>query len=106
MENMGFENYIKRERAARMHGPSHKFYLLKPKQNQDTEQLAKEIIDLDRVKEVCVTGGDGGFMVKAKFYDLDEPDDLEKYLAKNVDPKYGAVVSHYRLKKIAVKNNE
>ncbi len=106
MENIGFENYIKRERAARMHGPSHKFYLLKPKQNQDTEQLAKEIIDLDRVKEVCVTGGDGGFMVKAKFYDHDEPDDLEKYLAKNVDPKYGAVVSHYRLKKIAVKNNE
>ena len=106
MENRGFENYIKRERAARMHGPSHKFYLLKPKQNQDTEHLAREIIGLDRVKEVCVTGGDGGFMVKAKFYDHDEPDDLEKYLAKNVDPKYGAVVSHYRLKKIAVKNNE
>ena len=106
MENIGFENYVKRSPAASIHGSSHKFYLLTPKQNHGTEQLAKEIIDLDKVKEVYVTGGDCGFMVKAKFYDHDKPNDLEKYLANNVDPKYGAVVSYYRLKKIAVKNDK
>ncbi len=106
MNNMGFENYVKSERVARMHGHSHKFYLFKPKQNQNTEQLARKIIDLDKVKEVYVTGGDCGFMVKAKFYAHDAPDDLEKYLAKNIDPKYGAVVSYYRLKKIAIKNDK
>jgi hypothetical protein len=45
-------------------------------------------------------------MLKTRFSDNKKPDEVERYLMKNVDPKFGAMVSYYRLNKVAERNSK
>ena len=83
---------------------SHKFYLLKPKENADMNDLAMDMINLKDVKEVYVTEGDYGFMLKTSLYNKADSETVEKYISQHVDPKFGTLISYYRLKKHVAKN--
>ena len=89
-----------------MRGALHKFYLLKPKHTATVNEVAKSIMNLKDVQELYMTEGEYGFMLKTRFNGDKKPSEVEKYLMKNVDPKFGAVVSYYRLKKIANRNSK
>jgi len=71
----------------------YKFFLLKPKINADAKEVAKKLITFDEVAEVYVTEGMAGFMVKAKFFSSDIPNDLERYIRNKMGEKYGMLVS-------------
>lgn len=71
----------------------YKFFLLKPKINADAKEVAKKLITFDEVAEVYVTEGMAGFMVKAKFFSRDMPNDLERYIRNKMGEKYGMLVS-------------
>ena len=72
----------------------HKFFILKPKEGLDIKNVAKELMELDDVLEVYVTEGSAGFMVKARFDGENEPESVARYIKKNVDNKYGTLVSY------------
>lgn len=77
----------------------HRFFLIKPKPNIDINDLAERLVALDDVLEVYVTEGPAGFMVKARFHDDKEPDEVAKYIKKNVDSTYGTLVSYINFRK-------
>ena len=74
----------------------HKFYLIKPRENANIDELAERLISLKNVVEVLVTDGDYGFVVKAKFSTEKDTEEAEKYIHNNIDRKFGVVTSHYR----------
>ena len=81
----------KKPNNVHMHGTFHKFYLLKPKHTAKIKDVADSIMGLKDVQELYLTEGDYGFMLKTRFSDNKKPDEVEKYLAKNLDQKFGAV---------------
>jgi DNA-binding Lrp family transcriptional regulator len=99
-------NGNKKPNNVHMRGAFHKFYLLKPKHTAKLKDVADSIMNLKDVQELYLTEGDYGFMLKTRFSDNKKPDEVERYLMKNVDPKFGAMVSYYRLKKVAERNSK
>ena len=79
----------------------YKFYFLKPKANADADLIAERLMDLSSVQEVFLTEGDYGYVVKARFFNGKEPKDVTNYIAKAVDKKFGAVMSHMEYRKRA-----
>ncbi len=77
----------------------HKFYLLRPKENANIDVLADQLISLKNVREVFVTDGDYGFIVKTRFSEGKEPKNVTRYITKHIGQDYGKVVSYYRYKK-------
>ena len=71
----------------------YKFFLLKPKINTDAKELAKRLMAFDEVAEVYITEGMAGFMVKAKFFSSDIPDNVEHYIKGKLGEQYGVLVS-------------
>ncbi|MEM0149323.1 MAG: hypothetical protein QXW10_00290 [Candidatus Micrarchaeaceae archaeon] len=71
----------------------YKFFLLKPKVNADANDLAKKLAAFDEVAEVYVTEGMAGFMVKAKFFSNDIPNNVERYIKGKLGNQYGVLVS-------------
>ncbi len=70
----------------------HSFFFIKPHEGTNINELAKALLSIDDVQEVCVTEGDIGYMVKAKF-DEKNYEKIEKSIAEVAGPKYGRVVS-------------
>ncbi|MFI5412695.1 MAG: hypothetical protein ACHQX1_02290 [Candidatus Micrarchaeales archaeon] len=83
----------------RKKGILHKFYFIKPRENADADDLAERLISLKLVEEVFLTDGDYGFVVKARFLNGKEPDNVTRYISRNLSAKFGKVVSHYEFKK-------
>jgi len=82
---------------------ANKFYFIKPKSNANPSVLAMRLMALSNVKEVLVTDGDYGFIVKTCFIDGKTPDNVERYLSNKVGAKYGKCVSYYEYKRVVVK---
>ena len=61
-------------------------------------RTADALLGIDEVQEVCVTEGDIGYMVKAKF-DEKTYEKVEKSIAEVAGPRYGRFVSAMELKK-------
>lgn len=80
-------------------GVLHKFYFIEPMENGDADLLAEKLISLEPVEEVFLTDGDYGFVVKARFYKGEEPENVTDYIARNMGNKFGKVVSYYQYKK-------
>lgn len=80
-------------------GILHKIFFVRPRQNADAGELAERLIKLKPVEEVFLTDGDYGFVVKARFFKGEEPKDVTRFITRNIDSKYGAVISHYQYKK-------
>ncbi len=87
------------ERKSGKRGVFHKFYLVHPKENANADELAERLIMLKPVEEVFLTDGDFGFVVKARFTDGKEPNDVTSFISKNINSKFGKAVSHYEYKK-------
>ena len=76
----------------------HSFFFIKPQKGTDINELADALLGIDEVQEVCVTEGDIGYMVKAKF-DEKTNEKVEKSIAEVAGPRYGRFVSAMELKK-------
>ncbi|MCL4388116.1 Lrp/AsnC ligand binding domain-containing protein [Candidatus Marsarchaeota archaeon] len=76
----------------------HSFFFIKPQKGTDINELADALLGIDEVQEVCVTEGDIGYMVKAKF-DEKTYEKVEKSIAEVAGPRYGRFVSAMELKK-------
>jgi len=76
----------------------HSFFFIKPQSGADINELADKLVSIENVDEVCVTEGDIGYMVKAKFDD-NTYDKVERSIAAVAGPKYGRFVSAMDLKK-------
>jgi hypothetical protein len=83
----------------RRKGTMYNLYFVKPKENADAGGIAEKLMALKSVKEVLMTEGDCGFVVKAKFIDGKEPVEVANYISKNISSRYGKAVSHYEYKK-------
>jgi hypothetical protein len=68
-----------------------KFYIAKPRENMNIEELANDLIALKNVEEVYVTDciRDSGILVKTRFDE--KPEDLEGVLSKHLGKGYGEV---------------
>ena len=77
----------------------YKFYLVNPKDNADPDTVAEKLISFDDVEEVYITDGDYGFIVKTRFRDGKEPQDVYDYIHKKIDNKYGEITSYYKYRK-------
>ena len=77
----------------------YKFYLVNPKDNADPDTVAEKLISFDDVEEVYVTDGDYGFIVKTRFRDGKEPDDVYGYIHRKIDSKFGEITSYYKYRK-------
>ena len=77
----------------------HRFYLIRPRENVDIDELAERLISLKNVVEVLVTDGDYGFVVKTRFLEERDNHEAERYIQNNIDRKFGTVTSHYQYKK-------
>jgi DNA-binding Lrp family transcriptional regulator len=86
-------------RARKKHESLHGFYLVKPRHNANADELADKLIQLNSVEEVLLTEGDYGFLIKASFFDGEEPKNVTDYIAKNISSKFGKVVSYYQYSK-------
>ncbi len=80
-------------------GAFHRFYLISPKENADASSLVNKLLSLKPVQEVFLTDGDFGYLVKARFYKGDEPNDIVDYMAKRLDSRFGKIMSYYQYKK-------
>ncbi len=78
---------------------SYRFYFISPKKNLDSAAFVEKMLSLKPVREVFLTGGDYGYIVKAKFCREDEPKDAVDCFAKRIDKRFGKVVSYYQYKK-------
>ncbi len=76
----------------------HSFFFIKPQTGADINELADKLVSIENVDEVCVTEGDIGYMVKAKFDD-NTYDKVERSIATVAGRKYGKFVSAMELKK-------
>jgi hypothetical protein len=68
-----------------------KFYIAKPRENMNVEELANDLIALKNVDEVYITDciSNSGILVRTRF---DEgPEDLESVLSKHLGKSYGEV---------------
>ncbi len=72
----------------------HKFFILRPKDGVDIGRVAADLLGLKDVLEVYVTEGSAGFMVKARFDGVQEPEQVAKYIKEHVDGRYGTLVSY------------
>ena len=77
----------------------HRFYLIRPRENANIDELAERLISLKNVVEVLVTDGDYGFLVKTRFSKEKDISEAERYIQNNIDRKFGTVTSHYQYKK-------
>ena len=77
----------------------HRFYLIRPRENVDIDELAERLISLKNVVEVLVTDGDYGFLVKTRFSKERDISEAERYIQNNIDRKFGTVTSHYQYTK-------
>ncbi len=77
----------------------HKFYFVRPRVNADANKLAERLIGLKAVEEVFLTEGDYGFVVKARFFKDQEPNDVGRYISRNVGLEFGKVVSYCQYSK-------
>ncbi len=74
-----------------------RFYLVNPKEGTDANEIAKKLLNFNGVKEVYITEGAHGFVVKA--------DDAEGVSAnfssflKNIDNKFDIAVSCFKYMK-------
>jgi len=82
---------------------SNKFYFIKPNNNTNPSVLAMRLMALSNVKEVLVTDGDYGYIVKTRFVDDKTPDNVERYLLNKVGAKYGKCISYYEYKRVVVR---
>ncbi len=77
----------------------HKFFLIKPKEGMELEDLANGLVALPDVLEVYATEGTIGFMVKARFDGEREPEEVAQYIRKNISKDYGTLVSYINFKR-------
>lgn len=82
------------KQALKKKGVLHKFYLVAPRPNINSDALAERIIMLEPVEEVFLTEGDYGFIIKTRFFNGEEPKDIARYISRNVGSRFGKVVSH------------
>lgn len=80
-------------------GAMYGLYFVRPKENADAGGTAEKLMMFESVKEVLLTEGDCGFVVKARFTDGKEPLDVADYISKNISSRYGKAVSHYEYRK-------
>jgi hypothetical protein len=68
-----------------------KFYIAKPMENANMDELANRLIALENVEEVCITDciNNGGILVKTRFDE--EPKALEGFLSKHLGKSFGEV---------------
>jgi DNA-binding Lrp family transcriptional regulator len=83
----------------RRKGVMYSLYFVRPKENADASRIAEQLMELKSVKEVLLTEGDCGFIVKARFTDGKEPTEVADYILKNVSSRYGRAISHYEYRK-------
>ena len=78
----------------------YKFFLVNPKANVDIDALTERLIGFKDVKEVYVTDGDHGFVVKTRFIDGKEPKGLCSYIHGNIDSTFEQATAYYRYRKL------
>ncbi len=77
----------------------HSFFFIKPKRGANLIGLTKKLMAIDAVQEICVTEGDAGFLVKAKFDDK-LYDSVKGRIANAAGSKYGVCISALEFKKV------
>lgn len=68
-----------------------KFYIAEPKENADIDALASRLIGLKNVMEVYITDSirHSGILIKTRFDE--SPKDVEGFISKHLDRRYGEV---------------
>jgi len=94
------EDLVRKKFVIKKNGKTfHKFFLIKPKQGMELEDLANGLVALPDVLEVYATEGTIGFMVKARFDGEREPEEVANYIKKNISKDYGTLVSYLNFKR-------
>jgi len=96
------EDLVRKKFVIKKNGKTfHKFFLIKPKQGMELEELANGLVALPDVLEVYATEGTIGFMVKARFDGEREPEEVANYIKKNISKDYGTLVSYINFRRCA-----
>ena len=83
----------------RKRGVLHRFYLIKPRDDANLDELAEGLISLKPVEEVSIADGDYGLIVKVRFQPGLEPQSVSDYITKKISSSYGTLDSYYQYKK-------
>jgi hypothetical protein len=71
-------------RTIRRRNRGYNLFFVKPGRNADVHKTAKKLIEIERIKEVIITEGAYGFVVKADVHYEESALDLKKEIAKVV----------------------
>ena len=74
------------------------FFLVRAREGHDARNFAKELLDINGVKEVILTAGDFGFVVRASAEDEKLHQIIEKDIGKKAG-EYAVAISHENYKR-------
>jgi hypothetical protein len=69
----------------------HRLYFKDPGANVGPEELVERLTELEAVKEVLVRDHSEGYVAWIRFFENEEPDDIEDYLAGHLSERFGKV---------------
>ncbi len=74
-----------------------KYFLVKPAGRKNVHETARKLIGLERIREIAITEGDYGFMIKAAPLEGDRKDPLVQKITEIAGGSSSIVVSlcHY-----------
>lgn len=92
-----FGNCMKTDKNRLIRGSSgYRLFFIRPRKSSNADLVAQKLLKMNNAKEVLLTEGPFGFVVKAA--GADDRDDLDEFMEKNF--KYRKVVCRYRYGKI------
>ena len=77
----------------------HKFFFLKPKTDVDSKAVMEKLFSLKNVREVIMTEGDVGYIVKTRLFSDKSDRDTERMIVKSVGSRLGVAVSYNSFRK-------
>ncbi|MCW6159499.1 MAG: hypothetical protein LVQ95_00200 [Candidatus Micrarchaeales archaeon] len=83
----------------RKRGVFHRFRLIEPKENADSDKLADGLISLKPVEEVLITDGSYGLVVKVRFQTGKEPSNVTDFISRHIGSRFGTLDSCHQYRK-------
>ena len=75
------------------------FFFVKPKGSPDARIVAKRLASIRHVKEVHITEGEYGFVVKSAFLSEEEQQEFGRMISKTAKGNASVAVSHFSIDK-------
>jgi hypothetical protein len=76
-----------------------RFYFVRPAENRDARSIASKLASLDGIREVYMTEGKYGFVVKAVEAKHQDPERIASYMETSLKGKVDMALSYYRCRR-------